>query len=94
MPPDKYRVEVKRSAQKEILDLQPKIRRQVEETIDRLVSTVEAGGVPQDVKPLKGEPDAYRIDTGEYRVLFSRDRQERLITIFRVRHRRFAYRGL
>jgi mRNA interferase RelE/StbE len=91
VPLERYRIEVKRSAQKEILDLQPKIRRQVEEAIDRLLSTIETGDVPQDIKSLKGEPDAYRIDSGEYRILFAWDRQERLITIYRVRHRRSAY---
>ena len=89
-----YRIVITRTAQKEILHLPAKIRRQVEETIDRLLSTMNAGERPQDVRPLQGEPDAYRIDSGEYRILFYLDNDARLITVSRVRHRRDAYRNL
>ena len=91
---DGYSILLTRTAQKEILHLPAKIRRQVEATIDRLLSSVNAGEHLQDVRPLQGEPDAYRIDSGEYRVLFYLDRDARLITVSRVRHRREAYRNL
>jgi mRNA interferase RelE/StbE len=89
-----YSITITRTAQKEILHLPAKIRRQVETTIDRLLSTMNSGEHPQDVRPLHGEPDAYRIDSGEYRVLFYFDSSTKLITVSRVRHRREVYRNL
>lgn len=89
-----YRLEVKRDARKELLDLPPKINRQVQETIDRLLNTLNQGRRPQDVASLKGRDRSYRIDSREYRVLFELNDDEGLVVVFRVRHRRDAYRGL
>lgn len=89
-----YRLEVKRDARKELLDLPPKINRQVQETIDRLLNTLNQGRRPQDVASLKGRDRSYRIDSGEYRVLFELNDDEAFVVVFRVRHRRDAYRGL
>jgi len=85
-----YRLSITRRAEKEIAGLTPKIRRQVVEK----VLTLEVNPRPQDVKPLKGEQDAYRVDSGEYRILFHRDEQTKEVTIFRVNHRRDVYRNL
>ncbi|MDO8472440.1 MAG: type II toxin-antitoxin system RelE/ParE family toxin [Dehalococcoidia bacterium] len=87
-----YRLLVTRTAQKEILGLPAKIRRQVEATIDRLVSTVNQGNRTQDIKPIKGDLDAYRIDSGEYRVLFYLYDHDALVQVTRVLHRKDAYR--
>ena len=89
-----YRLEVKRDARKELLDLPPKINRQVQETLDRLLNTLNQGRRPQDVASLKGRDRSYRIDSGEYRVLFELNDDEAFVVVFRVRHRRDAYRGL
>lgn len=89
-----WRVEITRTAQKDILGLQPKIRGQVEATIDRLEMTFNEGRRPQDMKQLRGHRHRYRIDTGEYRVLFYLHQADRTITVTNVRHRKYAYRGL
>lgn len=89
-----YRAEIKRTAEKEILALTPKVRRQVQETINRIIATMGEGGLPQEIKAIKGLPACYRVDSGEYRVLLQIDRSTRLITIFRIRHRKDAYRHL
>lgn len=89
-----YRLVVKRSARKEMLDLPPKISDQIERAVDRLLTRLRDGERPQDMKALKGRPDSYRLDSGEYRILFSIDEGAALITVFRVRHRRHAYRDL
>ncbi len=46
------------------------------------------------MRALHGEPDGFRIDTGEYPVLFQVDTKERMVKIVRVRHRKDAYRNL
>ncbi len=75
---------------KEITGLQPKIRRQI---LGKLVE-LEKNSHPQDSKALKGEEDAYRVDSGEYRISYHIDKKSRVITVFRVRHRKDVYRGL
>jgi mRNA interferase RelE/StbE len=89
-----YRIEVRRTAHKDLLGLPPKISEQVERTIDRLAAQLNAGRRPQDVKKLVGLPNTYRIDSGDYRILFELDDEERVATIARVRHRKDAYRNL
>jgi len=89
-----YRLELRRSARKEILALQTKIAGQVERTLDRLLASYREGGRPQDVRPLVGLANSYRIDCGEYRILFEVDEGEGIILVFRVRHRRDVYRNL
>lgn len=88
-----YRVEVESRAGKEIVALPPRVRRQVGATISRLAETLGRGERPQDMARLQGGDNEYRIDGGEYRVLFWLDNRARLITIGRVRHRQDAYRA-
>ena len=85
-----YNLQISRRAEKEIARLTPKIRRQVCEKI----LSLEDNPYSQDIKQLKGEKDAYRVDSGEYRILFHLDDQAKAVTIFRVKHRRDVYRNL
>lgn len=41
---------------------------------------------------LEGSANAYRIRTGEYRVLYTIEDPIRRVVIYRIRHRREAYR--
>src|SRR5437762_3094147 len=71
VPPGKdYTLAIRPAAQKEIRALMPKIRGQVLGTIDRLLAAYRAGERPQDIKPIKGRADTWRIDSGEYRILY------------------------
>lgn len=85
-----YRLEIKRRAQKEIGDLPPKIRQQVL----RKILALEEQPWPHDSIALKGEKDAFRVDSGNYRVLYHSDSQSKQLTVFRVKHRKDVYRGL
>jgi mRNA interferase RelE/StbE len=89
-----FRVEIRRSARKDLLDLPARISEQIERAIDRLEARLNEGQPPQDVKKLQGRADTYRIDSGEYRILFALDEQEGVVTIARVRHRKDVYRNL
>ncbi|MBI2941121.1 MAG: type II toxin-antitoxin system RelE/ParE family toxin [Chloroflexi bacterium] len=89
-----YQLVITRSARKDLLGLPPKIGEQVEETIDRLLSRLREGQRAQDMRRVEGRPDTYRVDTGEYRILFAIDEAEALMTVFRIRHRKDAYRNL
>ena len=85
-----YRLSITRRAEKEIARLTPKIRRQIIEKI----LILEANPRPQDIKQLKGEEDAYRVESGDYRIPFHLDDQSKQVIIFRVKHRREVYRNL
>ncbi len=87
----RYRVRFHTHVEREILRLHPKVQRQVIATIERLASTLGQGGRPQDMSKLRGSGE-YRIDSGEYRIVFGLSNQERRIDIVRVRHRRDVYR--
>ncbi len=49
-----------------------------------------AQGLPADVKKLSQQEPGYRLRSGEWRALFDLDSQQ--ITVYRVLHRREAYR--
>jgi mRNA interferase RelE/StbE len=48
---------------------------------------------PPDAKKLKGDL-GYSLRVGVYRILYDVDDEARTVTIYRVKHRRDAYRGL
>lgn len=85
-----YQLEIKRRAEKELSGLPPKIRRQVL----RKILALEERPRPYNRVPLKGEENAHRMRSGDYRILYHIDEKARKVTVFRVRHRKEAYRGL
>jgi mRNA interferase RelE/StbE len=62
------------------------------ETADSILQKVQAmsRGLAGDVKRLTGFTPEYRLRVGDYRVLF--EIAGRTIVVYRVRHRREAYR--
>ena len=82
-----YRVIIKRSAEKELDTLQKDIQRRI---IARLLA-LEGNPRPHGIKRLQGE-NAYRLRTGEYRVLYTIDDEEKIVTIFTIGHCREVYR--
>lgn len=85
-----YQLEIKRRAEKEISDLPPKIRRQVL----RKILALEEQPRPYNSIPLQGEEDAFRVRSGDYRILYRIDERAKKVNVFRVRHRKEVYRGL
>ncbi|PSB01716.1 type II toxin-antitoxin system RelE family toxin [Merismopedia glauca] len=73
-----YALRLTKAAEKELYDLQPKQFKQVAKKIFSL----QSDATPQDCKPLKGYPGAYRVDQGEYRIMYFIVENE--IQIFRV----------
>ena len=47
---------------------------------------------PKGVKKLVGQENEWRIRVGDYRVLYEVDDATRIVKIFRIAHRREAYR--
>lgn len=82
-----YDIQVMSRAIKDIAGLPQDYARLVSEHIDSLGDEPR----PRDARKLRGRDD-YRLRVGVYRVLYEIDDENRLVTVFRVRHRREAYR--
>ena len=83
----KYRVELKRSAQKELEDLSSAL---IERTLTKL-QALEENPRPTGCKKLKGGDREYRIRIGEYRAIYLIDDAKRLVSVTRIRHRSEVY---
>jgi mRNA interferase RelE/StbE len=86
----RYEVIVLRTAEKDIRRLAPKIRRQI---LEKLVG-LETNPRPQDVRRLHGVERGYRVDSGEYRILYEIDDAERRVVVRVVKHRKDVYRNV
>jgi len=82
-----YRIFIKRSAEKELDRLPASIRERI---VGRVVN-LEDHPRPPGSKKLQGE-ESYRLRIGNYRVLYTIDNEQHLITIYAVGHRREVYR--
>ena len=94
MPDRHYQLVVTRTARKELLALPPRISRQIERALDRILARLQEGQRPQDMKRLQGRVDTFRVDSGEYRILLSLDDVAGMVTVYRIRHRKDVYRNL
>jgi mRNA interferase RelE/StbE len=74
----KYKLNLKKSVRKELLKLQPKFFKQVMAKILSLIDNPQ----PQDYKLLQSFSDLYRVDQGEFRILYKI--QDNEIEVFRV----------
>ena len=82
-----YDVRILRRAIKDIADLPQDYARLVGQHIDRLAENPR----PPDAKKLRGTSD-YSLRVGVYRILYDIDDEAESVTVYRVKHRREAYR--
>ena len=82
-----YSVRILRRAIKDITDLPSDYARLVSQHIDRLRENPR----PSDSKKLRGQM-AYSLRVGVYRILYEIDDESRIVIVYRVKHRREAYR--
>ena len=82
-----YRVRILRRAIKDIALLPKEYARLVSRRIDHLAEEPR----PPDVKKLRGRTD-YSLRVGVYRILYEIDDEVHIVTVYRVKHRREAYR--
>ena len=83
-----YRIEVTKSAERDLRDLPTDVAKRV---VARIASLAE-NPCPNGVKKLAGMDDLYRIRVGDYRIIYEIRDAAILITVVRVRHRGTAYR--
>ena len=82
-----YRLQIKRSAAKELEALPRKARRRIVERIRALVDTRR----PPGCEKLSGQ-ERYRIRQGNYRIVYSIEESELIVWVVKVGHRREVYR--
>ena len=83
----RYKIEIKRSAEKEFSSINRKDRLRIIERIQSLSDVPR----PSGVKKLSGE-EKYRIREGNYRILYQIYDEVITIVVVRVGHRREVYR--
>lgn len=84
-----YRLVIKKSAVKELEDVEPKkLRQRLVAAIERLADDPRPAGCEQ----LAGAHNGYRIRQGDYRAVYAIDDEEQVVTIVKVGHRREVYR--
>lgn len=85
-----YRVEINKSAQREIARLPGDARRRV------LAVIADLAGEPRPLgaRRILGADDTYRVRVGDYRVVYEVGDRVLIVFIIRVAHRKDAYRRL
>lgn len=84
---DKYSIEIKASAQKELDALDDRLFAR----IDTKILALAENSRPSGCTKLKGFKDHWRIRIGNYRVVYMIDDSKRLVTVTRVAHRGEVY---
>jgi mRNA interferase RelE/StbE len=85
-----YRVEVKKSARKEITALPKRDQRRVVTAIAELASNPR----PLGARRLTAIENAYRVRVGDYRVVYQVADDVLIVYVVRVAHRKDVYRRL
>lgn len=83
-----YRIEYITSVKKSFRNLSHDAQKQVRTDIEALIENPR----PHGCIKLEGEDNLWRIRSGDYRIVYGIDDALRLITIYRIRHRREVYR--
>ena len=83
-----YRIEIKRSAEKEIEDIAD--RRTRAKIIERIGALAE-NPRPAGSEKLSGA-ESYRIRQGDYRIVYTVEDQRLVVQVVKVGHRRDVYR--
>ena len=77
---ERYTLRIAKTAEKDLLKLQPKQYKQV---VSKILS-LQGNPRPQDYSVLKGYEGGYRVDQGEYRILYTIDDENKLVDVFRA----------
>lgn len=73
------------------------MRRLARELLPRILARMQGladNPRPLGVERIQGTQGGHRVRVGDYRILYTIDDAQQVVTIARVRHRRDVYRGL
>jgi mRNA interferase RelE/StbE len=84
-----YRVFLESHAEKDLVSLPAKILQRV----DTKLQSLSENPRPKGTTKLKGRLiEGWRLKVGDYRILYEIDDKENIIRVYRIKHRREAYR--
>jgi len=83
-----YRIEVTPAARRDLSKLPKDILRR----IDSHIIALTEDPFPSGAKKLQGSEDFFRIRVGDYRIIYTVERQRLVILLIRIGHRRSIYR--
>ena len=84
-----YTILLERQAEKELRSLPSQILRR----IDKCLLALSNEPWPRGAVKLKGKAgEGWRIKIGGYRILYTVDKSQKVIKVYRIKHRREAYR--
>ncbi len=84
----KYKLEISRTAEKQLKKLQQDEQRRV----IKAILSLPAEPFPNGSRKLAGYDDVFRIRVGRYRVLYSVGEKTLIIIVLKVGHRKDVYR--
>lgn len=82
-----YSIQIKPSAQKDLLKLPPQTQTRLLDAIQ----TLSVNPRPSGIKKLQGH-ELYRLRVGDYRIIYAIQDQELLILVATIGHRKDVYR--
>ena len=83
-----YSLRISQSAERELDRLSPTVHSR----ISRRIQSLRDNPRPKGVRKLRGREEEYRLRAGDYRVLYTINDTNNVVTIFSVGHRREVYR--
>jgi len=83
-----YSIEFKKKALKELKNF-PK---EIIKAINNKISSLIENPLPYGVMKISGAQSLFRIRAGDYRIIYHVDKNQNLITILYIRHRKDVYR--
>ena len=83
-----YEVRMTRSAEKELSSLS----KSLVSALWQRINTLAAQPRPTQSRKLRGAEKAYRLRVRSYRIVYTIDEDQKLVTVTAIRHRQDAYR--
>ncbi|MDP2734833.1 MAG: type II toxin-antitoxin system RelE/ParE family toxin [bacterium] len=84
-----YTVSLEYQAEKELKDLPKDVLKRV----DARLQALSVAPLPRGASKLKGrEVEGWRVRVGDYRILYTIDEKKKMVMVYRIKHRRDAYR--
>ncbi len=84
-----YRIELLKSAKKEL----SKLPRDVQQRIKDQIDTLQINPYPSGVKKLKNGKGRLRIRIGDYRIIYKVEENILVVLVIKIGHRRQIYRN-
>ena len=88
--PVRFTIEFAPSARRQLADIPARFRAQIVAKIDGLKIDPKPGGA----SPVRGSPGAYRIKSGDYRIIYVIERERLIVMVFKIGDRKDVYEGL